>query len=206
MENTQTDIPEYAPPQDPERWFHKGWFSRSFLIVAGFFFLLPFININCSGVKLASIKGIDLVKGGEIQKEDSAYWEHDKGTNHDWEEGSVTAKFLEESGNFLEKGDQKKVAPNILAIISVIAVILSLVFSFFGKRILVIISGGLALLSALSLFFIQIQINNAVETKIGPFNFSPLAFEFTPYYWLCILFLSVSAIFSFVRSAVIIRK
>ena len=199
-----SEIEGYVPPREPKRWFHNGWFSRSFLLLAGLFFLLPFININCSGTKLASITGVDLLKGGEIKpiaNKNSA-----DSSSYNWG-GNTSGSLFSPGGSdyIFEKGDQKMLAPNLLAIISFACIIMSLIFSFFSQRLPVIISGGLALLGALTLFFIQIQVDNAIETKIGPFNFSPIAFEFTTYYWSAIFFMALAAVFSFVRSSFLKR-
>src|ERR1700752_859436 len=70
MENTENTNPETtAAPVQQSKWFHNAWFSRGTLLIAGLFFLLPFININCSGNKLASIRGIDMVIGSELKPE-----------------------------------------------------------------------------------------------------------------------------------------
>jgi hypothetical protein len=70
MENTENVNVEATPAQSPQpKWFHNAWFSRGTLLIAGLFFLLPFININCSGNKLASIRGIDMVIGSELKTE-----------------------------------------------------------------------------------------------------------------------------------------
>jgi len=197
-------IPDYVPPSEPVKWFHNGWCSRSLLIIAGLFFFLPFINIKCSGSKLATIKGTDLLTGTEMTPQKIKKEGADT-TSFDLERKSENTLF-ELPETLFEKGDRKKIAPNVLALISLAVAMLSLVFSFFGKRIIVIISGGLSLLGALSLFFIQIQVSNAVETKIGPLNFSPIAFEFTPYYWSCLFFMAIAAVFSFVRSSILVKK
>lgn len=206
MQNLEVEVPDYAAPAQPQRWYHNGWFSRSFALIAGLFFLLPFININCSGNRLASIKGIDLVTGSELkpaakQQEavsDSA-WAND-------EEDDYAMDRFDLSGDFFEKGETRSIAPNIIGIMAFASVILSLIFSFFSKRLPVIISGGFALLGALCLFFLQVQINNEVESKLGPFNFVPVSFEFTSYYWLTVLFLALASVFAFVRSSVLARS
>ncbi|MGZ3866300.1 MAG: hypothetical protein ACXVC6_07060 [Bacteroidia bacterium] len=63
MENNETT---HTPSPQP-KWFHNAWISRGTLVIAALFFLLPFMNINCSGNKLASIRGIDMVIGTEIK-------------------------------------------------------------------------------------------------------------------------------------------
>ncbi len=204
MENTKEEIPGYVAPQEPKRLFHNAWFSRGFLLVAGLFFLLPFININCSGTKLASISGTDMVFGKELQPEKPKVENENAGTLNDTlsddslQEATNNLNFSE---NPLEKGDKKRIDPNILAITAFASVILGLVLTFFRKRILVIVSGGLSLLAVLCLFFIQMQITSEIEKQMGPMNFIPITFEFTSYYWLCLLFLSISAIFSFIRGS-----
>lgn len=208
MENKQEEIPGYVPPGEPKRWFHNGWFSRSFLIVAGLFFLLPFIDIRCGGAKLASVKGIDMVIGKELKMDSSSTKENEEEIVAEDTTGTVNNdNKLMDSFNFsdkmFEKGDQKNIAPNIAGITAFASVIMALLFTFFNKRIPVIISGGLALLGALALFFIQIHISNEVETKLGPFNFMALTFEFTVYYWTCIFLMALAAVFSFVRSSVL---
>jgi len=198
--NDSEPIPDYVPPGEPQRWFHSAWFSRGFLVIAGLFFFLPFININCSGQKLATIKGTDLITGTEMvpqkMKEEKA-----DSTSFNWD-GKSDSSLFTDFDSYFEQGDHKKVAPNVLAVISLAALVMALIFSFFAKRIPVIISGGFALMAALCLFFIQIQVSSTVESKIGPFNFSPIAFDFTPYYWSCILFMAMAAVFLFVRSLI----
>src|SRR5947208_2497958 len=68
MENTENNFTE-QPSAPKAKWFQNAWFSRGTLVIAGLFFLLPFININCSGNKLASIKGIDMVFGSSLKPE-----------------------------------------------------------------------------------------------------------------------------------------
>src|SRR5437667_12304477 len=65
MGNTENPVDNEVTKQEP-KWFHNAWISRGTLLIAGLFFLLPFININCSGTKLASIKGTDMVFGNEL--------------------------------------------------------------------------------------------------------------------------------------------
>jgi hypothetical protein len=204
MQDIQAEIPDYAPPSAPRRWFHNGWFSRSFVLVAGLFFLLPFININCSGTRLATIKGIDLVTGSEIKPEvkNNASDTVQAGE----EEEDYAMDRFDHSGDFFEKGDKRSFAPNMLGIMAFASVILTLIFSFFSNRLPAILSGGFALLGALCLFFIQVQVNKEVEAKMGPFNFVPVSFEFTPYYWLCLVFLALASVFAFVRSSVLARS
>lgn len=204
MEHNSADIPDYTPPSETVRWYHNGWFSRSFVIIAALFFLMPFINVSCSGTRLATIKGIDLVTGSEIKQE--AAKEENSDTDTTWAGDDAAPDRFNLGGDFFEKGDQRNIAPNLLGIMSFASAILALIFSFFNKRVPVLISGGFALLSALCLFFIQVQVNNEVEAKLGPFNFAPIIFEFTPYYWMSLLLLALAAVFAFVRSSVLVRS
>jgi len=204
--NIAEEIPDYVPPGEPKKWFHSAWTSRGFLLVAGLFFLLPFININCGGKKLATVKGTDLIFGKDLSKEIEA-------PSAD-EEDSTTAengtyKWPDSFGSkpsIFESGDQKNITPNILGIAAFSSLILGLIFTFFGTRIPVIIAGGFSLLAALCLFFIQVQVHNEMETKLGPFNFMSFTFDFTPYYWLCILFMAFAGVFSFLRSSILVKK
>lgn len=196
MEKTQEEMPGYVPPSNPRKWFHNGWFSRGFLIIAGLFFFMPFMNINCTGQRLATIKGTDLLMGTDLaqQKKDTTTADMSLGAAND---------FLGGAPAMLEQGDQKKIEPNPYALIAMTGIVLGLVFSFMEARLPVIISGGLALLGALCLYFLQIHANKELESKLGSFNFTLITFEFTPYYWSCILLMALAAIFAFVRSAVL---
>src|SRR4051812_24816265 len=70
MENTENTFTDpTANPTLKPKWFHSAWISRGTLLIAGMFFFLPFININCSGSKLASIRGTDMVFGSELKPE-----------------------------------------------------------------------------------------------------------------------------------------
>ena len=250
MENTFTETTPSPVPQP--KWFHNAWISRGTLLIAGLFFLMPFININCSGNKLASIRGTDMVFGSQLKPEMPKTEEKVKDNignigdsvakalngigdsislniNSSSDSLSLNLGALGDSlsaglnsiGDSLEKGleamknetpfnlpndmmggKDKKIEPNALAIIAFAFVLLALVFSFFKNRAMAITSGVISLISALSLFFIQIQITNEIQKQMGPFNFVPITFEFTSFYWLCLLFLTVATIFSFVRGGV----
>lgn len=218
MENTENTFTE--PTSNPilqPKWFHNVWISRSTLLIAGLFFLLPFITINCSGNKLASIRGTDMVFGSELKPEtakekvkeiissstDSISENIDEAT--DSIEQALGAAIKEESpftmSDDMMGGKDKKIEPNALAIVSFGFILLALVFSFFKKRAMAIISGVISLISAGSLFFIQVQIANEIQKQMGPFNFIPITFEFTSFYWLTLLFLTIATIFSFIRSS-----
>jgi hypothetical protein len=199
MEKVNEEIPGYVPPAEPPKWFHNGWFSRGFLIIAALFFFMPFMNINCTGQRLATVTGADLLVGTELvpQKLDTTTAD----MSFKWDEKD----YMNGTEAMFEQGDQKKVEPNPFALIAMTGIILSIVFSFFSARVPVIISGGMALLGALCLFFLQIHVNNTVESKIGAFNFTLITFEFTPWYWMCVFLMALAAIFAFVRS-VVLRK
>jgi hypothetical protein len=239
MENTgETHIPHIPAPQP--KWFHNAWFSRGTLVIAGLFFLLPFININCSGTKLASIRGIDMVIGSELKTEAPKTEEKvkeavtpaaDSLTKSISSIDSLTAslsaasdsltaglkeltdsfgagidKALKEQNPFGMPMDMmgekdKKIDPNPVAIVAFAFIILALVFSFFKSRGMVITGGALSIISALSLFFIQVQITSEIQKQMGSFNFIPITFEFTSFYWLCILLTVIAAVFSFIKSS-----
>ena len=241
-ENTNTETTHTPAPQP--KWFHNAWFSRGTLLIAGLFFLLPFININCSGNKLASIRGIDMVIGSDLKpeapkkdeatiKEDAAKALADSlatalsdslskasdsltvGLNALSDSLSAGLNSLTDSigkafagGNNpfamsddMFGGKNKKIDPNAGAIASFAFILLALIFSFFKNRLLAIITGILSVLSASALFFIQMQIQQEVSKQMGPFNFIPITFEFTNFYWLCIMFTITAGVFSFIRSS-----
>lgn len=195
MESIQNEIPDYVAPQNPGRWYHNGWLGRGTLVIALLFFLLPFIDIKCSGNKLASVSGADLVLGKEINPKKEVQEEKTDSLSL-----SMDGTGMSMSENAFEKGDQKNIEPNALAIVSMSSVLLSLVFSFLAKRLWLIVSGGLGLLAALSLFFLQIAIQSEIQEKMGPFNFIPISFEFTPFYWCTVMFMGISSVFLFMRS------
>jgi hypothetical protein len=241
-ENTNTETTHTPAPQP--KWFHNAWFSRGTLLIAGLFFLLPFININCSGNKLASIRGIDMVIGSDLKpetpKKDEAIIKEDAAkaladsiatalsdsiskTNSDSltagldalsDSISVGLNSISDSigkafsgennpfamSNDLMGGKDKKIEPNAAAIASFAFILLALVFSFFKNRALAITTGILCVLSAGALFFIQMQIQQEVAKQMGPFNFIPITFEFTNFYWLCMMFTITAGVFSFIRS------
>ncbi len=208
----QEEIPGYVPVSEPKKWFHNGWFSRGFLVIAGLFFLLPFINIKCSGTQLATVKGIDLITGTEIKPETNKenVSEEDSTSSNSEESVADPASLFMPGPMVPENGDDKRIAPNAVGIAAFSSLILGLLFSFFPKRIPVIISGGFCLLGALCLFLIQIQINKEVEAKMGNMgsflSFSPITFEFTPYYWTCVFLMTLAAVFSFLRSSILAKK
>jgi hypothetical protein len=253
MENTEnTNAETVHTPAPQPKWFHNAWFSRGTLLIAGLFFLLPFININCSGNKLASIRGIDMVIGSDLKpeapkkdeatiKEDAAKALADSlatalsdsiskttdsigntvdsltvglntlsdslGAGLKSLGDSIGKAFVGENNPFamptdLMGGKNKKIEPNAGAIASFAFILLALIFSFFKNRLLAIITGILSILSASALFFIQMQIQQEISKQMGPFNFIPITFEFTNFYWLCIMFTIIAGVFSFIRSSV----
>ncbi len=204
MENTN-DIPGYVPPQEPGRWFHNGWFSRSFLLIAGLFFFLPFMDIKCSGKTLATIKGIDMVTGNELKPVEEKQEEvTDAGDTARTDGEEQAAPSFNLSNNmFAPQDDQKKIDPNVAGITAFASIILALLFSFFKKRIPVIVSGGFSLLSALTLFFMQVQVKNEMASKLGAFPFPvDITVEFTVFYWMCVLCLVLASVFAFIRASV----
>ena len=229
-ENTNTETTHVPAPQP--KWFHNAWFSRGTLLIAGLFFLLPFININCSGNKLASIRGIDMVIGSDLKpeapKKDEATIKEDAAKALADSLATALSDSLSKASDSLSAGlnsltdsfgkafaggnnpfamsddmfggKNKKIDPNAGAIASFAFILLALIFSFFKNRLLAIITGILSVLSASALFFIQMQIQQEVSKQMGPFNFIPITFEFTNFYWLCIMFTITAGVFSFVRS------
>jgi hypothetical protein len=202
---TNNDIPGYVPPGEPKKWFYNGWFSRSFLLIAALFFFLPFMDIKCSGKKLTSIKGMDMVTGSELKpveekKEEVA----DPGdtASADGEE-SAGESFNLSNTMLAPQDDQKKIDPNVAGITAFASIILALLFGFFKKRIPVIVSGGFSLLSALTLFFMQVQVKNEMGSKLSAFPFPvDITIEFTVFYWLCLLCLMMATVFAFIRASV----
>jgi hypothetical protein len=228
MEATQTPAtPEQTPPKP--NLLRNGWFSRGFLLVAGLFFLLPFININCSGNKLASVNGIDMVIGADVKPalpqekketispgKDSAKKEFESGLDSlsiglNAIADSISGELISKENPFAFPGDlmgqkDKRIEPNPLAIASVAGILLALILSFFPSKIMAILAGVFSILSALSLFYLQVQANAEIQKQMGPFNFIPITIEFTSYYWLCVLFIVLGSVFAFVRSAFVSSK
>lgn len=265
MENTESNFAQNTPSPIPQpKWFHNPWFSRGTLIIALLFFFMPFVNINCSGTKLASIKGTDMVFGSELkpdslktekvaEKVEEAVPSKDSvkeainmaadsltkalsglsdslttGLNQavdslnaglDALGDSLTAG-LSSMGDSLKKGftdalkDQnpfmgndmmggkdKKIEPNVLAITAFSFIIIALILSFFRQRAVAVVAGVLALISTGSLFYIKVHMTHEFEKQMGPFNFIPITFEFTNFYWLCVIFVLLAGIFSFIRSS-----
>ena len=263
MENTENNFSEPTPnPTLKPKWFHSAWISRCTLLIAGLFFFLPFIDIKCSGNKLASIKGTDMVWGGELKpitpKAEEKVEEAAKdiipaitdsisaglkevadslsknvdinitGDSLNLNLNSLTdslTKGLSSIGDSIEKGledvknqsafdmmpnsmmptdmmgaKDKKIEPNPAAIGAFAFILLALIFSFFMKRAMAITEGLLAVLAALALFLMQIQMESEIQKQMGPMSFIPITFEFTNFYWMCLLFLLLSSVFSFIRS------
>lgn len=219
-----TEIPA-APGQTPPKpnLLQSSWFSRGFLLVAGLFFLLPFININCSGNRLASINGIDMVVGADVKPQKPEEKEKIIPAGNDTSKDeltsgidsltlglnaiadSISGALVSKENPFTFPGDimgkDKRIDPNPLAIASFGALILALIISFFSTRMMTVLAGIFSIISALSLFYLQVQANAEIQKQMGPFNFVPITLEFTSYYWLCLLFLALASVFAFVRSA-----
>lgn len=124
-------------------WKHVSWVSY---LVIGLLFLLPFCDINCSGKKMISFTGIELVTGTTITP-------------------SIT-------GN--EFKQQTIIPANILAILAFVSIIIGLIVSIVHPRTN-ILSCLLGMVCAITLVFLQLFINQQVtDTKLNLFSVSYL--------------------------------
>ena len=114
-------------------------FSPALFGIMIFCFLLPFMEVSCSGHKVMSFTGIQLVTGITIQQ----------------------------PSMFGEKTESQKVGPEPLAIITFSCVIIGLLLSFIKNRRSAILPAVSAGVGTITLLMLKTKIDNAVLREGG---------------------------------------
>ncbi len=143
-------------------------FSPGFYGVIILCFFLPFVNLSCSGQKIMSLSGFQLITGSEV-KADGMFGD------------------LSNQGETKEKNE---VDPQPLALFALLSAVAGLGLSFIRKKMIALIN---VVISALGfIFLILLKINLDGDVELSGQNVITLDYQLG--YWLAVLLFVGSAV------------
>ena len=143
-------------------------FSPGFYGVIILCFFLPFVNLSCSGQKIMSLSGFQLITGSEV-KSDGMFGD------------------LSNQGETKEKNE---VDPQPLALLALVAALVGLGLSFVKKKMIALTN---VVISALGfIFLILLKINLDGDVELSGQNVITLDYQLG--YWLAVLLFVGSAV------------
>ena len=142
-------------------------FSPVFYGVIILLFFLPFVNLSCSGQKIMSLSGFQLITGSEY-KADSMFGETTEG----------------------EVKENKEIESQPLALIALLAAVIALAVSFIKKRITAIINIVISICGGIFLLLLKFNLDSDVE--LSGQNLIQLEYQFA--YWLSLILFIAGAV------------
>ncbi|MDY0081793.1 MAG: hypothetical protein RBR74_01290 [Ignavibacteriaceae bacterium] len=143
-------------------------FSPGFYGVIILCFFLPFVNLTCSGQKIMSLSGFQLITGTEINA---------SGMLGDFSEKNVPS-------------DKKEVDPQPLALFALISAIAGLGLSFVRKKMTALITVVISVIGFIFLILLKINLDGDVELSAQ----NVLSLDYQLGYWIAVLLFIGSAI------------
>ncbi len=143
-------------------------FSPGFYGVIILCFFLPFVNLTCSGQKIMSLSGFQLITGTEINA---------SGMLDDFSEKNVPS-------------EKNEVDPQPLALFALISAIAGLGLSFVRKKMSALITVVISVIGFI--FLILLKINLDGDIKLSAQNVLSLDYQLG--YWIAVLLFISSAI------------
>jgi hypothetical protein len=130
--------------------------SRYIFGLAALAFFLPFINFSCAEMKVAEVKGIDMVFGSSIEANGELDFSQ---MAENMESGEDPSLGFSNSGT----SGEHKVEPSFLAILALGCCILGLLMSFTEADRVRLMRIGLAVIAAGSLIVLRFMIESEIE-------------------------------------------
>ena len=143
-------------------------FSPGFYGVIILCFFMPFVNLTCSGQKIKSLSGFQLITGTEVK---------------------ANEMFGELSENN-EPREKNEVDPQPLALFALISAVAGLGLSFIRKKIITLITAAISVLGFILLILLKVILDG--DAKLSAQNVLTLDYQFG--YWLAVLLFIGSAI------------
>ncbi len=135
--------------------------SRYIFGLAALAFFLPFINFSCAEMKVAEVKGIDMVFGSSIEANgdlDFNQMAENMGTA-----GNEEGQNFDFSGS--NASGEHKVEPSFLAILALGCCVLGLLMSFTEADRIRLMRIGLAMIAGGALIFLRFAIESEIEEQ-----------------------------------------
>lgn len=178
--------PPPRAPGDPAERVRK--FSPAFFAVMGLCFLLPFVSVTCSGQRVTTIKGIQLVTGGEAEIDpafEESLQEFETGFNEGFgatPEVPTDAEEVTEEVPLGTDGEDNKIERSIFAIVALVAAALGLILTLVLKgRTRDILAIAMSAVVILGLILLRFDLEGDVEDGEGL-----VAFQYRYGYWLIV--------------------
>ncbi len=130
--------------------------SRYIFGLAALAFFLPFINFSCAEMKVAEVKGIDMVFGSSIEANGELDFSQMAENMEGGEDPSLGFSNSNASG-------EHKVEPSFLAILALGCCILGLLMSFTDADRVRLMRIGLAVVAGGALIFLRFAIESEIE-------------------------------------------
>ena len=140
------------------------------IVIVCFFF--PFLDIKCNEVRLAKVKGIELVTGSEIDGNDF----------------HLPKDAKDESKQFDFTTEPQPIEHNYFAIASFLLAIGGLTLSFLMRMKKEIFIGFIGFAGGLSLLLMRIQIDNTLSASAGEMRQYLLHIDYVYGYWFALIF------------------
>lgn len=144
-------------------------------------FFLPFLNLKCNEVKLASIQGIELVTGSRLNLQRNAELPF-----ADKDEGKAVDIDI----------DSQKIDRNYFAVAALFLAIGGLVLSFLLFLQKEMICSTIGLGGALALMLMRVQIDSSIEKQTNGIGNYIVHIDYVYGYWLSVVFFLVAGVYN----------
>ena len=148
--------------------------SPGFYIVIILLFLLPFVNLSCSGQTIMSLTGFQLITGTE-------YSEHD-----------MFGQNMMGQTNNESVSEKREVSSQPMALFALLAAVVGLAVSFIRKKALAIVCVIASVLGTIFLILLKVNIDGDAQLQMS--GQSIIKLEYQPAYWLSIVLFILSAV------------
>lgn len=143
-------------------------------------FLLPFLNVKCNDVNLATVKGMDLVTGSHLEV-----------NNLD-----LPSATKDESKQVDLDVNAEKIERNYFAVAALALAICGIVLSFLLVMQREMLLGLTGIGGALSLMLMRIQIDNSIQKQTNGISKYVIHIDYVIGYWLAIVFFLAAGLFN----------
>jgi len=148
--------------------------SPGFYVIIILLFLLPFVNLSCSGQTIMSLTGFQLITGTE------------------YSENEMFGQNMMGQMNNERVCEKKEVNAEPMALFAFLAAVVGLVFSFIRKKGTALVCVIVSVLGTLFLILLKVSIDGDAQLQMS--GQSIIKLEYQPAYWLSIVFFILSAV------------
>jgi glucan phosphoethanolaminetransferase (alkaline phosphatase superfamily) len=149
-------------------------FSPGFYIVIIILFMLPFVNLSCSGQTIMSITGFQLITGTDYSQSDMF------GQNMMGQTNSEQIK------------EKREINSEPMALFAFLAAVVGLILGFIRKKIFALVCVIASALGTIFLILLKISMDGNAQLQMSGQNIIKL--EYQPAYWLSVVLFILSAV------------